>query len=148
MTNKKKNKHLYIFFVLLAFSVHDKSLNNNLQEQYVQKIEITYVDFDILTPIDISCDYFDVIFNNIKKSKIIVDNIIINQIMNDIKEIKAKGKEVANLNVRYKMKLYYNDGSVQIICGNSGKIKLGNKIYFVTKKFYSLLREQLNKNDR
>jgi hypothetical protein len=53
----------------------------------VSKIEISYVDFDILTFVDIDCDRFTFAFSEIKRHKVIHGLCKTNELLNILENL-------------------------------------------------------------
>ena len=129
-----------LFFILSGFENYQKqNLYSNSSE--IKQIEIRYVDFDIETPIRIDCQIFNYFGKDIKLKKI-EDSKTISKILNFLENANENETKVG-IDVRFKMKIKYNSGKTEEICGNEAFIGMKNKQYLMDKSFLDCLLKLL-----
>lgn len=95
------------------------------KEKRVDKIIISYVDFEIETFYKITCDNYENSFNDIYKVEVI-DSVSVNKIMAIIKTLH-KDKDKSDPDTRVKLKILYNDNSCDSLCMDDLRINYNGK---------------------
>jgi hypothetical protein len=129
-----------IFFLLNGFS-GKQTLQSDLDSKNIKQIQIRYVDFDIETPIRIECSNFNY-FNDAIKIKKIKDVKKVSELLNFLKTA-VKNKRNNGLDTRFKLRLEYNSGKIEEICGNEAFIEIANEQFLVSKEFSKYLNKLL-----
>ena len=142
---KYMNKY-YIILILfsLSCSKQDKTSSNKLTENIVSKIVVKYQDLDIETPIRIDCDSLESYFQENIGSMEITNKDKINKILSLLKQCSANEKsEISNIDVRYKINLYYSNKQIEYVCGNRVLINIKGIVYKVDYNSLKLINTLL-----
>ena len=108
-------------------------------DKYATMMTIKFVDIDIETPIDIKCDYFEKSFPDIQ-TKIVTDTMKINQILNTLDHLRIAGNDYyQHVDTRMKIKIKYNNDSIETICIDRFVINRNNQLYINTDTLKLLL---------
>lgn len=130
------------FYIFIFFLV--QSTNVKAKDPCCQKLILSYVEFDIMTPTNISCSEFEVAFGASYKKKQITDRKQIDKFIRLLNGLK-KNNSINNLNVRVKVELFYKDYNEEI-CIDKFYVLLNGQIYTMNKKFLNFI-EDLKQND-
>lgn len=135
----------FLILILLLSSCNKQDRTGSIKsteatENLVNKIYIRYQDLDIETPIRIECDSFESYFQGNLENIEIGDQDKINKILLLLKKCSANEKyNTFNIDVRYKMNLYYSDNHIEHVCGNALLINIKGNIYKVEDNLLKLI---------
>jgi len=130
----KNNKWIYIVIILLA-----QSAILMAKEPCCKKLLITYVDFDIMSTVDVSCSKFDTAFKGETTSRTITNSLKIKELITLLSKLKID-KTVKSVDARMKIKLYYNH-SVEVICLDKFEVLRGGHIYGMDKRLLQFIEK-------
>lgn len=124
---------LYCAFFIVVSCGNKTQIN---QDKNITKIEISYVDLtNYLTPYAIPCNYFSFQFEEYISKKIIINECQISQIEHFIEKSIKNNQKVDNVDVRFKMMVYYKNKNADTICGNGSVINFKGINYLIDKDF-------------
>lgn len=130
----KNSKWVYIVIILLA-----QSAILIAKEPCCKKLQITYVDFDVMTTVDVSCSEFDTAFKGETTSRIITNSQKIKELIALLNKLKID-KKAKSVDARLKIKLYYNH-SVEVICLDKFEVLRGGHIYGMDKSLLQFIEK-------
>jgi len=123
---------------MLLFSSYTNLKTHN-HEKYATMMTIKFVDLNIETIMDIKCEDFEKSFPHIQ-TKVINDSIKINQILNTLKHLKIAGSEYyQHVDTRMKLKIKYNNDSIETICMDKFIVNWNNQLLLNTNSLKYLL---------
>ena len=123
-------KTIIISVIILLSSCNQKKSTEFKEKKAVPifKVKLEYVDFDIETCIDVSCDDFSVYFGEINSKELIEINDL-RQFWNIFSETsETNTKYDGNIDVRGKALVYFLDGHIEDYCIGTFATKCNNKI--------------------
>lgn len=109
-----------------------KALNYN-------KVVLQFVDFDIFTTADVSCTRFNTAFNDEIQTRTITNSQKIKELITLLNKLKID-KKTKSVDVRMKIKLYYNH-NVEVICLDKFEILRGGQIYEMDKSLFLFIEK-------
>lgn len=101
-----------IKFILLTYILF---MSITVQSKGIIKIQLKYVSFDLETDTHVSCKKFELSFKEQIRIKNITDKHLLNQFTCYLRQLKNK-KKTYSPDVRAKIYIYYNDGSIKALC--------------------------------
>jgi hypothetical protein len=114
------------------------------------RLEIIFVDKDIMTPFSISCEHFENYFNSSTKKIIVENRDEIAKIQNCLKK-ERENPDVPDIDVRVKVGFYESDSLVALYCFDRfGNIIFDNKLPLRNRCFVDIINERISgsgKND-
>ena len=125
------------FYIVLFFLV--QSTNVTAKKPCCQKLILSYVEFNIMTPINITCSEFDIAFGDSIKKKQITDRKKINNFIKLLNTLK-KDNEIKSLDVRVKVELIYKDYKKEIFM-DKFCILINGQIYMMNKNILKFIEE-------
>jgi hypothetical protein len=128
---------LYVCIISLIISCGNTKSSKNVNElpsAKINKIEVLYSGFSIQTPFRIECDNFNSYFKRTLKQNIITDKTILDIITKQLETIESKTPIQRGVDTRFKLKLYYEDGTIEYICGNEAFIKRKGLVYEISSE--------------
>lgn len=128
----KNNKWIYVVIILLA-----QSAILTAKEPCCKKLLITYVDFDIMSTVDVSCSEFDTAFKGETTSRTISNSQKIKELITLLNKLKID-KKAKSVDVRMKIKLYYKH-RVEVICLDKFEVLRGGHIYGMDKSLLQFI---------
>jgi len=138
----KINKLYVIIFSLLMTIVSCVG-----QQNKVESISISYVDYIIITTFKIEESYFEEAFNEDIKTIIIKDSLMIKNFMSEIKKLKQQ-EGISTPNVRQKVRIKRSDGSVDILClDGEAFISINGVSMYFNKFLQGLINKEIKKHE-
>ncbi|UUW10974.1 hypothetical protein NLG42_09185 [Flavobacterium plurextorum] len=134
---------LFHFFCLTGCENNKKTNERQMDDIRIDKIVINYQDLDVETPIRIDCEDFDNYFNKSIKTRVINDFKVINKLVNYISEAKENNKKVSQIDVRFKMRITYSNGTIKEFCGNDFAIEVDKSNYQIDMNFLNYIKSIL-----
>lgn len=138
----KINKLYVIIFSLLMIIVSCVG-----QQNKVESISISYVDYIIMTTFKIEESYFEKAFNEDIKTIIIKDSLMIKNFMREMKKLKQQ-EYISTPNVRQKVRIKRSDGSVDILClDGEAFISINGVPMYFNKSLQDLINKEIKKHE-
>lgn len=128
---------LFIFALLINCSTKSEQ-----GETIYTKMEIKYVDLNILTPIEIDCTSFESFFNEDVKNKVITDKSVIKKFVSVLNQLPI---DSICPDTRIMVVLYDNKHNKQKICIDKFSVFDGSNRYSNTESLLKIINEVLIK---
>ncbi len=132
----KKYHWAYILIVLLI-----QSTTLTAKEALCKKVIIQYVDLDILTISDVSCQYFNIAFDKEIKTLTITNNRKIEELIGLLNNLEID-QETKSLDVRVKVKVLYKKNTEEI-CLDKFNVIRGKNIYKMNTNLLQFIKKQI-----
>lgn len=127
-----------IFSFILVFSMISCNSMPKTNHCSIHKVDIFYVNFEIITPFTINCDEFFSSFPDSKKV-IITDYKILCKLEDELKNLKLANESWPSPDTRIKL-IVYKDNKTETYCIGQFTITDGNKIFIFSDSFKAFLR--------
>jgi hypothetical protein len=138
-------KHIFFkknFLICSLFLIMMQSTSLAAKEPHCKKVVLQYVDFDIFTTADVSCTRFNTAFNDEIQTRTITNGQKIKELIVLLNKLKID-KKAKSVDVRMKIKLYYNH-SVEVICLDRFDALKGGQIYEMDKSLFQFIETLKN----
>jgi len=126
---KKNNFIICVMLLFICLLIN----NSTYGQDGINKIEISYVNWNIDAFCLIDCDEFDNAFNidDIKKKNLITEPLIIKAIQQKISKIEQNKNLIDDgaVDTRLKMRFYSNDKLERIVCIGTISIQIDGIVY-------------------
>lgn len=129
---------------LLLFMSLTPFCRERQQKANIEKIVIHYVDLQIETPFDVTCENFDNFFSSSYKAKIISNKNQLRKFADYLAHCDVLDG-AKNVDVRVKAVITYFDGKTTVLCMNKfNDILINNKLIKENKSIIAFVRKQIN----
>lgn len=139
----KLKNYKILFFLLFSVSCmqdcNSQNLNKSINSDNISKITINYVDFDTQTTFRIDCKHFYTYFSNSFKTQEISDCRAINKFIEFLNKSNNDNLDLFPIDVRFRIKIYYLDETIKVICGSESVIEIDGRIQVISECFLNYL---------
>jgi hypothetical protein len=131
-------------FYLLVLILLSLTISCSSQNQITNTVKIKYVSLDIMTPIDVSCEDFEVGFGNQVKFLTIKSEMDIFYLKKCIKQF-VKDDNVKSADIRIKIEIYNHD-TTDVICLDRFHIYHNGQFYKMDTGLMQFIKVKIEEN--
>lgn len=136
------------FYRTLVFTITMllQSVNLVAQNSICKKVTIRYIDFEVMTTVNVSCSDFNTAFTfNDNIQSLSITNIRdIERLVGILKNLKLD-KNTKDIDTRVKIELFYQDYT-EVICLDRFCVLRGSQIYKMNNRLFRFIEKQKNRN--